>query len=138
MMKTKILKTKFDRATRFEVKPVAATFRVTPDAELEKLKSRLLLEWLGANYDPELNAPLRRAANEAAALAWATQFPLLFFPTLLAEKAQLELRRVEKQREVFQRTKNLFNQPWPGLRQTPQARPAAQRRGKPCDLAVCE
>ena len=47
----------------------------------------LLGELLDENPGPELNAPLRRAANEAAALVWFTPFPLLLFPVLLKEKA---------------------------------------------------
>ena len=66
--------------TRFELRPYAATtFRVIQESEFERLKSRLLAGQLAAAA-PELNAPLRRAANEAAALAWVTFYPLLVFP----------------------------------------------------------
>ena len=100
--------TRFDRATRFELKPAVATFRVTQETELERLKNGLLQELLGKADQADLNAPLRRAANEAAALAWTTQFPLLFFPTLLEEKARLAVRQTRKQREIYVRTQRLF------------------------------
>lgn len=136
-MKTNKLNTRFDRETRFELNPAPATFRVTQDTELDRLKDRLLLGLLRGNVDPELNAPLRRAANEAAAVAWATQFPLLVFPTLLEEKARQEFRRVAKQREVFRRTKNLFDGRGRSLARVRKARPAA-KTAQTCDFAVCE
>lgn len=37
--------------------------------------------------NPQANSGLRRAANEAAALALVTPFPLLVFPGLFQEKA---------------------------------------------------
>ncbi len=102
--------TRFGTPTRFEIKPAVAPFRVTQETELEKLKGRLLQEMLAACQEPALNAPLRRAANEAAAIAWMTPFPLLFFPGLLDEKAQQARRQAEKQRQVFARTQRIFAQ----------------------------
>ncbi len=94
--------------TRFNVRPVVAVpFRGTQETELERLKARLLRELLGKIQQPDLNAPLRRAANEAAGLAWMTAFPLLFFPTLLEEKAQAAQKQQDKQREVRLRTQGL-------------------------------
>jgi hypothetical protein len=55
--------------------------------EFERLKVSLLSERLEALWKPELSAQVRRAANEAAALAWVTPYPLLVFPVLFAEKA---------------------------------------------------
>lgn len=102
------LKPEFGPETRFEVRPAVAAFRVTQETELERLKGQLLKAALNATPDQDANAPLRRAANEAAALAWTTQFPLLFFPTLLEEKAVQALQRVEKQRDIFVRTQQIF------------------------------
>jgi hypothetical protein len=50
---------------------------------------------------PELNAPLRRAANDAAALAWATVFPLLVFPVLFEEKTEAALLRAGRQARIY-------------------------------------
>jgi hypothetical protein len=44
---------------------------------------------------------LRRAANEAAALAWASIYPLLVFPVLFEEKTQAALRQAERQARIF-------------------------------------
>ena len=41
------------------------------------------------------------AANEAAALAWLTVCPLLFFPSLLEEKVRTTLRRWERQKSTY-------------------------------------
>jgi hypothetical protein len=89
--------TRFGPETRFEVKPAPpAPFRAVEESELERLKNRLLRERLGEITGPELNVRLRRAANEAASLAWVTTYPLLVFPTLFdefARKARLQARR---------------------------------------------
>jgi hypothetical protein len=77
----------FGPETRFEISPTpAAPFRALQENEFEKLKLGLLSERLEALWKPELGAQVRRAANEAAALAWITPYPLLVFPVLFAEK----------------------------------------------------
>ncbi len=43
---------------------------------------------------------LRLALNEAEAIAWATGFPQLFFPTLALEKAQSAVSWHQRQRAV--------------------------------------
>ncbi len=101
--------TKFGPETRFEVTPATpAPFRVLQDTELERLKSRLLQERLSAATGFELNTHLRRAANEAAALAWVTPVPLLVFPTLFEEIAQTALCRAQKQEHIRQRSRELL------------------------------
>ena len=101
--------TRFAPATRFAVTPVpAAPFRGTVETELDRLKDGLLLRLLNETTEPELNAPLRRAANEAAALAWLTPFPLLLFPALLEEKAQTARKQAAKQARVRQRSRVLL------------------------------
>jgi hypothetical protein len=96
------LRADFSPETRFEVRPVPpAPFRATQETEFERLKSRLLTEKLLAAAQPELNAPLRRAANEAAALAWVTFYPLLVFPTLFEEKIRTAIRQSERQARIY-------------------------------------
>ncbi len=104
----KKLNTGFGPETRFELKPVVAPFRVTEETELERLKLRLLAEQLVKVEDLQLNAPLRRAANEAAAVAWASRFPLLVFPALFEEKALGARLQVQKQRQVRARSQALY------------------------------
>ncbi len=97
----------FAAETRFELQPhPTAPFRALQENEFERLKTRLLAGEL-ARATPELNAPLRRAANEAAALAWATAVPLLVFPVLFEEKTAAAARHAERQARIFKNTREL-------------------------------
>ena len=93
--------------------PVAADaippvpFRGTLENELDTLKARLLKEELARSEAPALNPLLRRAANEAASLAWFTPFPLLVFPVLLEEKAQAAREQEVRQRQIRRRSRAL-------------------------------
>ena len=99
---------RFGPETRFEVRPVPpAPFRATQETEFERLKGRLLARELAA-APTELNPPLRRAANEAAALAWATLFPLLVFPALFEEKIEAAVRQAERQARILETSRELL------------------------------
>jgi hypothetical protein len=99
---TNKLRAKFSPETRFELRPTPpAPFRATQEDEFERLKNRLLTETLLATARPELNVAIRRAANEAAALAWVTFNPLLLFPVLFEEKARHALRHAERQARIY-------------------------------------
>ncbi|MCX8091188.1 MAG: hypothetical protein N3I86_09715 [Verrucomicrobiae bacterium] len=101
--------TRFGPETRFEVTPAPPVpFRALHETELERLKARLLRQRLETTADPELFAPLRRAANEAAALAWATPVPLLVFPELFEELARAALRHAERQKRIRERSRALL------------------------------
>ncbi len=103
------LKTRFAPDTRFDVAPATGVpFRGAGETELERLKRKLLGELLGENPAPELNAPLRRAANEATALVWFTPFPLLLLPTLLEEKAAAARRQIIRQNQISELSQALF------------------------------
>jgi hypothetical protein len=104
----KRVRTRFGPDVRFEVE--AIPFRATQTTELERLKERLLLQLLKQTGAPEQNVLLRRAANEAAALAWATLYPLLFFPTLLEEKARTALTQAQKQERVRRNSLTLLEE----------------------------
>ncbi len=100
--------TRFGPETRFEVKPVPpAPFRATQETELERLKNRLLVGVLNELDEREANPYVRRAANEAAALAWVTPYPLLTFPGLFEEKVQTALRYAERRTAVLERSAEL-------------------------------
>jgi hypothetical protein len=104
------LRTRFAPETRYEVAPIpAAPFRATRDTELEQLKQRLLRTELDAVTVVDLYAPLRRAANDAAALAWTTPFPLLFFPTLFEEKSAVARRQAVRQQKVRARSREILD-----------------------------
>ena len=101
--------TKFGPETGFEVRPTPpAPFRARQEAELERLKAQLLAERLAGRGEPQLNSQLRRAANEAAALAWVTRYPLLVFPALFEEKAEAALLRAERQEQIRERSRELL------------------------------
>ena len=107
--KSQQLKTRFAPDTRFEVSPVPAVpFRGALETELDRLKTRLLHRALTSTPDPEFNAPLRRAANEAAALAWMTPYPLLVLPALFEEKAVVARLQTIRQARIRSRSRGLF------------------------------
>lgn len=100
---------RFGPETRFNVRPTpAAPFRASAENELERLKHRLLRKELAQATEVELNARLRRAANEAAALAWITAVPLLVFPTLFEEKARAAQRQAARQECIRERSRELL------------------------------
>jgi hypothetical protein len=100
---------RFGPETRFEVRPVPpAPFRATQETGLEELKHRLLRERLDDLAEPALNGHVRRAANEAVALAWVTAYPLLMFPVLFEEKTATALLQAKRQISVRQRSLELL------------------------------
>jgi hypothetical protein len=101
--------TRFGPETGFEVEPVPpAPFRAWQEAELERLKARLLSERLETRWDPQSEGQLRQAANEAASLAWVTRYPLLVLPALFEEKAGAALLRAQRQEQVRRRSRELL------------------------------
>jgi hypothetical protein len=101
--------TRFEPETRFEVRPAPPPpFRAAQEANLERLKDRLLRRALEDLAEPGFHAPMRRAALEAAALAWVTPYPLLLFPGLFEEKARLALFQARRQEAVRQRSSELL------------------------------
>ena len=84
-------------------------FRAGHEDELERLKNRLLVDRLGSALGAEENSQVRRAANEAAALAWLTKYPLLVFPSLFEEKADFALVRMEQQDRVRRISRELLS-----------------------------
>ncbi len=104
--KTKI-RPRFEPETRFELRASPpAPFRATQENEFERLKNQLLARQLAEA--PELNTPLRRAANDAAALAWATLFPLLVFPVLFEEKTRAAFQQAERQARIYADSRELI------------------------------
>ena len=95
---------------RLETPPLATTpFRATQETEFERLKDRLLRELLEETVDFDLYAPFRRAANDAAALAWTTQYPMLLFPSLLEEKAAAAKSQAARQKRIRRQTRTLVS-----------------------------
>jgi hypothetical protein len=107
-MRDQRLATRFYRETQFVLEPKFAS--LTSDrvhGTFEHLKARLLQPVLTTTLDPDLRRHLRLAANEAAAVAWTTPFPLLILPVLLEEKTAEAHNYVARQREVQDATQAL-------------------------------
>lgn len=103
------VRTEFAPETRFEVVPSPTVpFRGTPEADLERLKAGLLRQLLRETPYPEFNALFRRAANEAAGLAWLTPYPLLVFPALFEEKTQAAVKHGLRQEFIRRRSLELI------------------------------
>jgi len=105
----KRIPTRFDAEERFELRAKGgAPFRATQENELERLKNRLLARQLEEAPAIALNAPLRRAANDAAALAWATLYPLLVFPELFEEKTRAACHQAARQARILESSRELL------------------------------
>ena len=103
------LPTRFAPETRFDLRPLGrASARVAREEELEGLKRRLLAEKLEEFWNTPHNGRLWRAANEAAAVAWVTPYPLLVFPELFEEKAKEVLAYAEQQERVTRMSRELL------------------------------
>jgi hypothetical protein len=101
--------TQFGPETGFEVKPSPPSpLWARQEAEFERLKARLLAERLAGRWNMPLAYQVQRAANEAAALAWVTRYPLLVFPALFEEKAEAALLRAMRQDQIRQRSRELL------------------------------
>ena len=101
--------TRFAPETWFELRPAPlAPFRATQETEFDRLKNRLLQEQLEKSVTPELNARVRRAANEAAAIAWVTAVPLLVFPVLFEEKARTTRMQAARQDCIRELSRDLL------------------------------
>ena len=64
---------------------------------LDRLREGLLAQTLAQVQSTALVRPIRRAAQEAAALAWMEEFPLLVFPCLFQEKVDAAKHRAQRQ-----------------------------------------
>jgi hypothetical protein len=99
----------FGAETRFEVRPSPpAPFRALQENLFEQLKNRLLQEQLEGSWVAQLSSHARRAANEAAALAWVTPYPLLVFPALFDERLEAAREFAQRQEQLRQRSRELL------------------------------
>jgi hypothetical protein len=105
-----ILNTEFANLNRFDPAFVpAAPFRGTVENELETLKRRLLAHELGRAAGVDANVYLRRAANDAAALAWLTPYPLLVMPVLFEEKVRESRKHAGRAAMIRARSTDLLS-----------------------------
>ncbi|HEV8541060.1 MAG TPA: hypothetical protein VGR78_01600 [Verrucomicrobiae bacterium] len=105
-MSAKLSKLEFDAGPEFEVTP---RFR---RGELEQrfaeLKETLLCDLLENNQTLALEGRFELAANQAAGLAWTTEYPLLVFPVLFDEITRRERTREVRQRQIMALTEGLL------------------------------
>ncbi|MEI2725601.1 MAG: hypothetical protein V9H26_19430 [Verrucomicrobiota bacterium] len=110
-MKTKATQgaAKFAAATR-DMLPIhaAAPLSGAAETELDQLKNRLLARELERTPSMGQNVGLRRAANDAVALAWLTPYPLLFLPALFEEKARAARIKAGRQALIRERSNELL------------------------------
>ncbi len=94
----------------FELTPAygGTAFKNDQENRFEVLKRGLLNDRLSDIWETEANTSARRAANDAASLAWTTPFPLLAFPELFEEKLRAYLAQSERQTEITQRSRELL------------------------------
>ena len=99
---------RFDPKVRFGVTSSQTAWSQSTVSALERLKGRLLEERLRECPDSIVHRYLRRAAEEAASLAWITPWPLLVLPVLLAEKFDQACRQAQRQREIRNRSRAIM------------------------------
>jgi len=105
-MSARLTRFDFDEGDEFELTP---RFEGAELAEkFAALKGRLLGSLLEETETVALFARYKLAANEAASLAWTTEFPLLVYPGLLEELARRERAHENRQREIHMRTEQLL------------------------------
>lgn len=105
------LRTRFEAETRFKLKPVVAeTPPAAQAAAFTKLKDRLVRQLLEQAPAGNQNEFLRQVVTEAEALAWATTFPVLFFPELVEEKAVNARAWLERQEKIRARSQALVKE----------------------------
>ena len=101
--------TKFGAAMRFAPPVFAAVpLHGAAETELEKLKNGLLTRELARTTSLTQKVGLRRAANDAAALAWLTPYPLLLLPVLFEEKARAARLKADRQALIRERSNELL------------------------------
>jgi hypothetical protein len=108
-MSARLTRFDFDEGDQFELPPRFE--RRELETRFTGLKEELLGELLDETDTLDLHTRFKQAANEAAGLAWTTEFPLLVFPTLFEEFAKRERTRQSRQRQILAKTEHLLAEP---------------------------
>ena len=96
----------FEAGDAFEVYPTIE--RGVLEGHFANLKEELVGNLLQDAESLALHPRIELAANEAAAVAWNTDYPLLVFPTLLEEFARRERVRENRQQKIRARSERLM------------------------------
>jgi hypothetical protein len=105
-MSARLTNIDFEVGNDFELFP--SLERGELEARFAQLKELLLGALLEENETLPLQPRLELAANEAAAVAWTTEFPLLVFPALLDEYARRERVRQNRQLQIQAKSQKLM------------------------------
>jgi len=105
----------FEEDPGFEVLPFNATAEVPRvarelDTEFATLQEKLLENAFSHTETLSLFGAIRQAANEAAGLAWTTEFPLLVYPALFDEKTLSFRKREQRQQQIMARSHALVEE----------------------------
>jgi hypothetical protein len=104
-MSARLTRFDFDQGDAFELPPRFE--RRELESRFADLKEELLNELLEETETLDLHPRFKQAANEAAGLAWMTEFPLLVYPALFEEIAKRERARQQRQRQILAKTDHL-------------------------------
>ena len=107
-MSARLTRFDFDEGDQFELPPRFE--RQELESRFAGLKDELLDGLLDQTDTIELRRRFKQVANEAAGIAWTTEFPLLVFPALLDELAKRERERASRQRAIRAKTEHLITE----------------------------
>ena len=82
--------------------------RLPQRAHFEAMRTRLVQRRLQRLWTPRHADLVRRAAGDAASIAWETGFPLLAFPTLFDEHAGRAVTQADRQEAILTRSRRLL------------------------------
>ena len=105
-MSARLAKLEFDTGTEFQVTPQFR--RGELEQRFSELKEALLSELLDENQTVALEARFELAANQAAGIAWTTEYPLLVFPSLFDEITRRERTREVRQQQILAVTEGIL------------------------------
>lgn len=97
----------FASDVQFDATPATAPARAELRELFARLQDRLIQQCLYETRNSVLRRNLHRAADEAAAVAWTTPYPLLVMPTLFEEKTLAARLRTVRQNQIRERSERL-------------------------------
>lgn len=106
-MSARLTRVEFAPESGFEVEPGGG--RAGLQERFATLQEALVTAAVEETQTLGLHRRIEQAANEAAGLAWTTEFPLLLFPALFAEFAQRERAREDRQQRILARSQGLMD-----------------------------
>lgn len=100
------LGTQFDPEVEFEVNP--AFVRLETRRVFGDLQGRLVEQRFHEPANSLLRQDVEMVAQDAAALAWATPYPLLVFPVLFEERIDVRLVQAGRQERIQEQSRSIM------------------------------